>query len=69
MEELGISDVEDISDPEDIPLSPPFPESTPPAVDNGKADSDWEASAMSDIMATPRPGILKKWSNVRVNNI
>ena len=72
MDELGISDVDDISEPSDS-ASLPAPTSgttrptsqppAPPTSSGGGPNDDWDASVMSDI-TTPRPGILKKFSNV-----
>ena len=69
MKELGLSDVDDVSDVSDDGdgiQAPALPQSPPPKAPTATAgaDSDWDTSVMSDIMTTPRPGILKKWSNV-----
>ena len=66
MDELGISDVDDISDLSDSPSRsgpPPVPATPPPKASQPNND-DWDTSAMSDLVSTPRPGILKKWNNV-----
>ncbi|KAK3709867.1 hypothetical protein RRG08_050344 [Elysia crispata] len=71
MKELGLSDVDDVSDVSDEEVVPPpaLPKSPPPKAQvNPAADSDWDTSVMSDIMTTPRPGILKKWSNAGLSN-
>ncbi|CAL1526232.1 unnamed protein product [Lymnaea stagnalis] len=66
MEELGISDVDDISEiSEGVEQPPPLPASPPPktATSNPNlAGNDWDSSVLSDI-TTPRPGILKNWNN------
>ena len=70
MDDLGINDdVDDISemtDEEDSEAQPAAPSGGVGGGNKGKNnnDSDWDASAISDIMTTPRPGILKKTSNV-----
>ncbi|XP_035827366.1 ankyrin repeat domain-containing protein 36B, partial [Aplysia californica] len=62
MDELGISDVDDISEMSDS--APALPASPPPKATNPSPGVDeWDSSAVSDIMTTPRPGILKKWGN------
>lgn len=63
MEELGISDVDDISEMSEDASAPPLPASPPPKMtlaDQTKEDSEWDSSVVSGMMSTPRPGILKK---------
>ena len=61
MEELGLGDVDDISE-----LSDSAPQSKPAVQPTGTAavaasDSEWDSTVKSD---PPKPGILKKWSKV-----
>ncbi|XP_055882391.1 trichohyalin-like isoform X3 [Biomphalaria glabrata] len=65
LEDLGISDVDDISEvSEGAGQPPPLPASPPPAVPGTqrKQFDDWDSS-----LSTPRPGILKKPINSILN--
>ncbi|XP_046574115.1 ankyrin repeat domain-containing protein 26-like [Haliotis rubra] len=57
MEELGISDADDISEADISEMS--CDKKKPPVKSDD--DSDWDSNVLSDTVTTPRIGILKNW--------
>ncbi|XP_067684911.1 ankyrin repeat domain-containing protein 26-like [Haliotis asinina] len=64
MEELGISDADDISEADVSEMS--CDKKKPP--EKSDDESDWDSNVLSDTVTTPRLGILKNWKVMAGDN-